>query len=411
MGTKHGSSVSSVIDIGLQLPPAAMGRHRQRDGAPIFAAHRAVGTQRMFSGSAPDAKSVGRTHLDDVLPLNDFLKNLHREKRRSERSGSALSLVLYQANDQTAQDSHHADRLLELLHSAKRETDLLGHLGDGMIAVLCADTGERGITSFMRKVDARAGTLPFSAVASTYPDDLVEQLAKGARTQPAFQPFLVAGESHQGDRAYSLKRCLDFAGALVAICLLGPLMLVAAAVIALTSRGPIIFKQTRLGKGGIPFTFYKFRSMVLNGDDGAHREFVASLIKGDPAQGTEPADKPAPYKLQADPRVTPIGRFIRKTSIDELPQLFNVLNGDMSLVGPRPPIPYEAAHYQPWHLRRIQTVNPGITGVWQVEGRSKVTFNDMVRMDIRYIRDCSLAMDLKILFKTILVVVRGDGAR
>ena len=119
---------------------------------------------------------------------------------------------------------------------------------------------------------------------------------------------------------------------------------------------------------------------------------------------------PAIYKLKADPRVTPIGRFIRKSSIDELPQLFNVLNGDMSLVGPRPPIPYEAAQYQPWHLRRIMTVKPGITGIWQVEGRSKVAFSEMVRMDLRYIRECSLALDIKILLKTVLVVLRGEGA-
>jgi lipopolysaccharide/colanic/teichoic acid biosynthesis glycosyltransferase len=187
-------------------------------------------------------------------------------------------------------------------------------------------------------------------------------------------------------------------------------MLVVAAAIAVTSHGPVIFKQTRLGRGGVPFTFYKFRSMVMNVDDGIHREFVASLIKGGPAEGAAAEGKPAPYKLQSDPRVTRIGRFIRKTSIDELPQFFNVLKGEMSLVGPRPPIPYEAVHYQSWHLRRILTIKPGITGLWQVEGRSKVTFNEMVRIDLRYIRECSLALDLKILLKNVFVVVYCDGA-
>ena len=145
-------------------------------------------------------------------------------------------------------------------------------------------------------------------------------------------------------------------------------MLVAAAAIALTSRGPIIFRQERLGKGGVPFIFYKFRSMVVNGDDRIHREFVSTLIKGNQAQSTSSTVESAPFKLQCDPRITRIGSLIRKTSIDELPQLFNVLKGDMSLVGPRPPIPYEAKQYQSWHLQRILAVKPGITGLWQVAG-------------------------------------------
>ncbi len=123
-----------------------------------------------------------------------------------------------------------------------------------------------------------------------------------------------------------------------------------------------------------------------------------------------PTDAKPEYKLRSDPRVTSIGRFIRKTSIDELPQFFNVLKGDMSLVGPRPPIAYETAQYQPWHLRRVMTAKPGITGLWQVEGRGRVSFSEMVRMDVRYVRDCSFVLDLKLLFKTILVVLRCDGA-
>jgi lipopolysaccharide/colanic/teichoic acid biosynthesis glycosyltransferase len=165
-----------------------------------------------------------------------------------------------------------------------------------------------------------------------------------------------------------------------------------------------------LGKGGVPFVFYKFRSMVTNGDDSIHRAFVANLIKGEDEANAKAEEGAPVYKIKADPRVTRIGRFIRKTSIDELPQFFNVLKGEMSLVGPRPPIPYEAANYQPWHLRRILAANPGLTGLWQVEGRSRVSFNDMVRMDLRYIRESSLSLDIKILLKTVLVVLRCDGA-
>ena len=411
MSNENGSSVASVIDLGPHGPPFASVNRQMSAMARSFASRRGGAAQRVAVGTATAAQVPARVRLDDALPHSDFLRDLQREKRRAERSQAALSLVLYRVADKAANDPPHANRLLELLQSAKRETDTLGNMGDNMIAVLCPDTDEQGAKSFMRKIEASAGNLPFTAVASTYPDDLVENLAKGTHIQPAVKPYLVADGVGHKTSAYALKRGLDIAGALFALCIFGPLMLLVAAAIALTSRGPIIFRQTRLGKAGVPFTFYKFRSMVVNGNDAIHRAFVANLIKGEQAQGTAADGETASYKLKADPRITRIGGFIRKTSIDELPQFFNVLKGDMSLVGPRPPIPYEAAEYQPWHLRRVISVKPGITGLWQVEGRSKVTFNDMVRMDLRYIRNCSLALDLKILLKTVLVVVRCDGAR
>ena len=151
--------------------------------------------------------------------------------------------------------------------------------------------------------------------------------------------------------------------------------------------------------------------MAAGSDDRIHRAYVANLIDGKPdlRESSGEGGKQL-FKLKADPRITPVGRFIRKTSIDELPQFFNVLKGEMSLVGPRPPILYEAAHYQAWHLRRLLSAKPGLTGLWQVEGRSKVSFDEMVRMDLRYIRDCSLEMDLRILAKTVKVVLRCEGA-
>lgn len=363
--------------------------------------------------SADQAAAAGlddSARLGDMLPPNDFLTILHREKRRVERSHSPLSIVLYQLGDATATEPKHAELLLEALHSAKREIDIIGHLGHDMIAVLCPDTDEEGSKCFMRKIAARVEGQTFAAVSATYPHALFDSIAKGIHTQAVFEPFLVADDTKSKRQPYPLKRSLDIVGALFALSLLWPLMLATAVAVAMTSRGPIIFKQARLGKGGVPFNFYKFRSMVTNVDDAIHRDFVTSLIKAGEEPGTEPQAQKAPYKLKSDPRITRVGRFIRKTSIDELPQLFNVLKGDMSLVGPRPPIPYEAAHYQPWHLRRILNVKPGITGLWQVEGRSRVTFNDMVRMDLRYIRDCSLTLDLKILMKTVLVVFRCEGA-
>ena len=297
-------------------------------------------------------------------------------------------------------------QLLKLLCLSKREHDIVGDLGDG-IAVLCPDTDEQGHRGFTGKIGAIAAHLPFTAVAATYPDDLFNSMEADPTGEPPFQPF-IDWDVERVCSGYPAKRCLDIVGALTAIVLLGPVMLLVAAAIALTSRGPVIFKQKRLGRGGVPFTFYKFRSMLANVDDGIHREFVSSIIRGEtPSHG---APNGVHYKLQADPRITRVGRLIRKTSIDELPQFFNVLKGEMSLVGPRPPIPYETQHYEAWHLRRILTMKPGITGVWQVEGRSKVAFDDMVRMDLRYIRECSFALDISILIRTVIVVLRCDGA-
>jgi lipopolysaccharide/colanic/teichoic acid biosynthesis glycosyltransferase len=400
---------SKVVELARKSAPSKRMLFRGDSGTPasrlVAGGHHLGAAKVMFA-----EPSAARNLPGYAQPFNNFLKDLHRERRRAERSGAPLSLLLFRVNEKSADGSNEAEQLLELLHGAKRVTDFVGHVGDDMVAVLCPDTDAEGITGFMKKIEAQARHLPFAGVPATYPDDLFDNLANGTRTPPVFQPFLASDAGDRRERAYPLKRALDIVGALVALCLLGLPMLAVAAAVALTSRGPVIFKQVRVGKGGYPFTFYKFRSMVTNSDDSIHRAYVANLIKKGEGEGPAAAGEPATYKMQADPRVTPIGRFIRKTSIDELPQLFNVLKGDMSLVGPRPPIPYEAAQYQPWHLRRLMTLKPGMTGIWQVEGRSKVPFNDMVRMDLRYIRECSLALDLKILLKTVVVVFRGDGA-
>jgi lipopolysaccharide/colanic/teichoic acid biosynthesis glycosyltransferase len=268
--------------------------------------------------------------------------------------------------------------LVELLHNSKRVTDYVGHVGSDKIAVLCPDTDGAGIRGFMEKIESRAGDLPFAGVAATYPDELFDTIANGKRTQAAFVPFLASDATERRGGEYSLKRGLDIVGALVAICLLAPLMLVVAAIIASTSRGPIIFRQTRVGKGGAPFTFYKFRSMVTDVDDSIHREYVASLIKNGDAHGVAPNGKQATYKLKADPRVTPIGRLIRKTSIDELPQFFNVLKGDMSLVGPRPPVPFAARHdAQAGHHRHLADRRPQ-QGVVQRDGANGPSLHSRV---------------------------------
>jgi lipopolysaccharide/colanic/teichoic acid biosynthesis glycosyltransferase len=203
---------------------------------------------------------------------------------------------------------------------------------------------------------------------------------------------------------------MDIIGSLFGIFLSLPLMLGTALSIKITSPGPIIFRQSRFGRKGARFPFYKFRSMQWSVDDKIHREYVANLIKGNLNKINQGDEKEPLYKMKSDNRVTKVGRIIRKLSIDELPQFFNVLKGEMSLVGPRPPLAYEVEKYEPWHLRRILEVKPGMTGLWQVDGRSTTSFDDMVRLDLRYAQNWSLWLDIKILLKTVRAVLRPKGA-
>jgi len=204
------------------------------------------------------------------------------------------------------------------------------------------------------------------------------------------------------------KRAFDLLVSLLALLVTAPLMLVLALLIKRSSPGPVFYIQERLGRDGRPFNFYKFRTMEHNSDDTIHRQFAAMFINGDEEGCSRSNQGEQLFKLKADPRVTAIGAWLRKTSLDELPQLFNIIKGDMSLVGPRPPISYEIENYQPWHMERLKAV-PGLTGVWQVSGRSQVSFDEMVRMDIGYINDWSFRQDMAIILKTVPVVLKGTG--
>jgi exopolysaccharide biosynthesis polyprenyl glycosylphosphotransferase len=194
-----------------------------------------------------------------------------------------------------------------------------------------------------------------------------------------------------------LKRAMDVVLSAWLLLCSAPLFLVLAILIKLDSPGPVYFRQVRLGKGGAPFTCYKFRSMR----DGADGE--VQLL-----ETLNEADGPL-FKIRADPRLTRIGRFLRRTSLDELPQLLNAFRGEMSLVGPRPPIPSEVERYEDWHRRRLEVV-PGMTGMWQVSGRSQLSFDEMVMLDLYYIENWSLTLDLQILARTIPAVFRASGA-
>jgi lipopolysaccharide/colanic/teichoic acid biosynthesis glycosyltransferase len=198
-----------------------------------------------------------------------------------------------------------------------------------------------------------------------------------------------------------MKRMIDIVGSAFAIVLFAPVFLLVAALVKLGSKGPILFTQERVGQFGKPFPFLKFRSMYANNDPKIHQEFMKQVISGNHDKGS---------KMENDPRITRIGGFLRKSSLDELPQFFSVLKGDMSLVGPRPPLAYECQEYDIWHRRRVLEVKPGITGLWQVKGRSRLRFDEMVRLDLQYVRTWSLWLDIKIMLKTPISVLRGGDA-
>jgi exopolysaccharide biosynthesis polyprenyl glycosylphosphotransferase len=326
----------------------------------------------------------------------------------------------------------HADQLLQgerreavlesiskALSASTRETDLHGwYKKDMVVGIICTEIGSGSLVSILSALQSRVSSalrknLKLEQVNAihvsfhVFPDDL--DLENGGRpADKRLYPDLWPQDG-AAKAAQLIKRSIDIIGSLSALVLLSPLLILLAVVIKLTSKGPILFKQQRLGQYGVRFTFLKFRSMYFQSDAKIHENYVKQFISGKQVQPQLGGHRGL-YKLKDDPRVTPVGRFLRKTSLDELPQFFNVLKGEMSLVGPRPPIPYEVEAYEIWHRRRFLEVKPGITGLWQVEGRSRIKFDDMVRLDLKYAKIWSPWLDIKILLRTPTAVLRGDGA-
>ena len=375
-------------------------------------------------GAAGGAAAVGlsearlggnRTrHRDKPTELasrQSLLRQLQIEKQRTDRTKSPLSVIVFTLDRDRSADHAGFWQLLQLLNESKRVTDILGYLTDQKVVLLLPHTDAGGSEALIAIIRERAGDLPVGVASATYPDEMFDNLMQDTRRAcdsaellfqvPLNNPPYIDGV---------LKRLIDVAGSMFGLILFSPIMLVTAVAIKATSPGPVIFRQARVGLRGRPFQFFKFRSMAVNSDDRIHREYVANLIEGKlDAINKGDVDRPL-YKLRDDPRITKVGRFIRKTSIDELPQLVNVLKGDMSLVGPRPPLPYEAEKYESWHLRRVLEVRPGITGLWQVYGRSSTSFDEMVRLDLNYVRNASLWVDIRLLFATVRVLLGHRGA-
>jgi lipopolysaccharide/colanic/teichoic acid biosynthesis glycosyltransferase len=347
----------------------------------------------------------------------EFRGFLIRERKRSDRTKSPLLLALIDVSVIARADmSNHLmqGKIREGLEKCSREVDLRGWYKESQeIGILYSDIRLDAVDGIITKlknfIKAVFGETMCQAITVrhvVYPLDVAQHpLTSEIERSILYPEEDLATPSTRFQRV--LKRFSDIALASSALVVFMPVFAVIAALIKLSSPGPVIYRQERLGYGGKRFKLYKFRSMKPNCETGSHKDFVLALIKGGP---TGPTADTGIYKIVNDPRITRIGQILRKTSLDELPQLFNVLKGEMSLVGPRPPIPYEVEAYAPWHRRRLLEAIPGITGLWQIEGRSHTSFDDMVRMDIRYSTSWSLWLDIKLLFKTPVSVLVGKGA-
>lgn len=224
----------------------------------------------------------------------------------------------------------------------------------------------------------------------------------GIRIGPASSLIIPVAPTPAGYRV--AKRSLDLVAALLGLLLASPILLVVAIAVKLESRGPILFRQQRLGLGGRPFIVFKFRTMFTSAEEERHRDHVRELIRGDATPRQAGGEVWLP--IRSDPRVTRLGAFLRRSHLDEFPQLINIVRGEMSLVGPRPPIPYEVEVYQPWHLRRLAVI-PGLTGLWQATGWGRLSFDEGVTLDLEYIDHRSFWLDLRLILRTLWQILTG----
>lgn len=376
-------------------------------------------------GAGKTNGSNGRSLFDANYKLymeSYFREMLYLERRRAERSKKPFLLMLVNLGN-TPDKENHIDftrRLTNSLNSTTREIDLKGWYADNqIIGIIFFDRSSKDIDLINEKVLGgfnRSGVLDsnlYNKVTISYhpfPEETEEEKADDIEFDSELYPDL--GERDAANKqSFYLKRGIDILGSIVAIIIFFPVFIVVPIIIKLTSKGPVFFRQKRIGAFGKTFTFLKFRSMQIDNDTSIHANYVKKLILEQKAYDDGDGDSgEKTYKIKNDPRVTPIGRFLRKTSLDEVPQFINVLVGNMSLVGPRPPIPYELQNYDLWHLRRVLEFKPGITGLWQVKGRSRTTFNEMVRMDINYINRWSLWLDIKLMVMTPFSVLSSSGA-
>src|SRR6267378_617008 len=358
----------------------------------------------------------------EVLAEDVFRRIFCWERKRAERSGRCFLLMLVHIESilQANQSERALSEMVSALSSSTRETDLAGWYRErAILGVIFTEIGEQN-------GKALASLAPAKLIASlrsklspgrfdqihisfhSFPENW-DKSSLGRLANAELYPDLFERDEARKFSRF-VKRSMDIAGSFAALILCCPLFVLISLAVKLTSRGPILFKQERVGRYGLRFTFLKFRSMECDNDARIHREYVKRFIAGEVDPARVGHTENVVYKIQSDSRVTRVGKFLRKSSLDEFPQFINVLKGDMSLVGPRPPIPYELEGYQIWHRRRVLESKPGITGLWQVNGRSRLKFDDMVRLDLQYAKAWSLWLDIKILLQTPRAVFFRAGA-
>jgi len=358
----------------------------------------------------------------DVLNEEEFRRKLALERKRSERTKAPFLLMLAECTAAANHESEAATlgKMGSVLFNDSRDTDVIGWYHDGSaLGVLFTglSAGERG--PIIEKIAGRVKSKLERDFAPDqwqqvrfsfhfFPDDWDLSNLDNPGNPSLSVDATVAAKRKRIPLAF--KRLIDivFSSVVLIVCL--PLFLWIAFATKASSKGPVFFRQRRIGQYGKHFVFLKFRSMYENSEVLVHKNFVTELITDATLEKPLRDERNQLYKIQNDDRVTRVGRFLRRTSMDELPQLLNVLKGEMSLVGPRPAIPYEVEIYQTWHRRRVLAAKPGITGIWQVAGRNRVKFDEMVRMDLRYAMAWSPWLDLKILLLTPFAVFRGNGA-
>ena len=356
-----------------------------------------------------------------VLSEEAFHKTISIERKRTERSRKPFLLMLLDTAKASLLDQQSVlSKLSSTLQLSTRETDVTGwYKYNAIIGVMFTEIGSEDRTAIVSTMITRVSTTlrdnlsfeEFNQISISFylfPEDWDPKIPQRS-AHPTLYPDLAKRDNARKHFCIA-KRLMDVVGSASALLMLAPLFLLIAAAIKLTSKGPVFYRQQRIGRHGVPFVFLKFRSMFLNSDSGVHESYVRDLIAGCAERKPHNGNGPGVFKLTEDSRITPLGSILRRTSLDELPQFWNVLRGDMSLVGPRPPIPYEVEAYDIWHRRRLLEAKPGITGLWQVNGRSRVAFDEMVRLDLRYARTWSPWLDLKILLRTPWAVVIGEGA-
>ena len=379
-------------------------------------------------------RSSGIANLDtlpsNVVPIPEggvlnegaFHRMISLERKRTERSRKPFLLMLLDMGNglQPGTNEKALDKILSALSLSTRETDVTGwYRNNSVVGVMFTEFGAEDRNSILSTMMTRVSETLRNNLSSQqfglisiefhlFPEESNPEIPQKP-SNPTLYPDLTRRDDARKFFCV-IKRVMDIVGSAIALLLFSPLFLLIALAIKLTSKGPVFFQQKRVGQNFEQFVFLKFRSMYVNNDATLHKEYVKQLIAGRAQSHPGNGNGKSAYKLTRDPRITRVGAFLRRTSLDELPQFLNVLKGDMSLVGPRPALAYEVEAYDIWHRRRVLEAKPGITGLWQVNGRSRIKFDDMVRLDLQYARNWSPWMDVRILLRTPAAVLFGEGA-